>query len=253
MGEQRDAGKTQGGSSNDVMAGWPRTIAEARRVQEELSGRVMISPLRRPVTIVAGVDAAFSGDKTVAAAVLFDLETMSCIEQAYHVMPTRFPYIPGYLSFREGEALIAALGALRRQPDVIMVDGQGIAHPRGMGIASFLGVVLAMPTIGCAKSRLVGEYREPPPGKGSWSELMLKGETVGAVVRSRDRVKPLFVSPGHLVTLGDCIELVLRCCTRYRIPEPVREADGLSKRIKREIDTAGPPGKGRGDNSPLTP
>ncbi len=235
MGMGRDGGKVRGSFCEDLMAGWPRTVAEARRVQDALSGRVRITPLGRPVRTVAGLDAAFTRDKTVAAAVLFDLESMSCINETYHVAPTLFPYIPGYLSFREGEALIAALAALGRHPDVIMVDGQGIAHPRQLGIASFLGVVLGMPTIGCAKSRLVGEYQEPLPEKGCWSELILNGERVGAVLRSRDRVRPLFVSPGHMVTLDDCIELVLRCCTRYRNPEPLREADSLSKRIKREI------------------
>lgn len=217
------------------MIEWPTTIAEARSFQESLSAKVTLSPLRTTVKTVAGVDASYSGTKTVAAVALYDLETLSCIEESHHVEATRFPYVPGYLSFREGPAMIAAIAALHDKPDLIVVDGQGIAHPRRLGIASFLGVMLEIPAIGCAKSRLVGEYREPPPGKGEWSELCYKGETVGAVLRSRDGVKPLFVSPGHLVTLAESLELVLRCCTRYRLPEPVRHADSLSKRLRKEI------------------
>jgi deoxyribonuclease V len=215
------------------MIEWPTTIAEARRIQENLSARVALSPLRTRVTTVAGVDAAYVGGMTVAAAALYDLETLACIEEAHHVEPTPFPYVPGYLSFREGPAMIGAIEKLHRKPDLLMVDGQGIAHPRRLGIASFLGVLLAMPTIGCAKSRLVGEYGDPPPEKGGWSELYLNGETVGVVLRSRGQVKPLFVSPGHLITLAESLELVLRCCTRYRIPEPLRHADSLSKRLKK--------------------
>jgi len=210
-------------------------MEEARRIQESIASRVTLSPLRGKVTTVAAADAAYHLGMTVAAVAVYDLASMTCIEESRHIAATRFPYVPGYLSFQEGPALIAAITALRKRPDVIMVDGQGIAHPRRLGIASFLGVLLDIPTIGCAKSRLVGEYREPPPGKGGWSELHLEGETVGAVVRSRDRVKPLFVSPGHLVTLADAVALVLRCCIRYRIPEPLRHADALSKRIKQEI------------------
>lgn len=215
---------------------WPVTIGDARKIQESLAARVRLSPLRREIKTVAGVDAAYTGAMTVAAVAVYDLETMSCIEESHHSEATTFPYVPGYLSFREGPAMIAAIAKLRRRPDLLMVDGQGIAHPRRLGIASFLGVLLAMPAIGCAKSRLVGEYREPPAGKGGWSTLYLNGETVGAVLRSRDRVRPLFISPGHLVTVADALELVLRCCTRYRLPEPVRHADALSKRVKREAD-----------------
>lgn len=217
------------------MIEWPTTIAGARHIQDALTAKVKLSPLCGVVKTVAGVDAAFSDTMTIAAVALYDLETMSCIEEASHVEATRFPYVPGYLSFREGPAMTAAIAGLHRRPDLILVDGQGIAHPRRLGIASFLGVLLGMPTVGCAKSRLVGEYREPPPGKGEWSGLYLEGEEVGAVLRTRDRVRPLFVSPGHLVTLAESIELVLRLCTRYRIPEPLRHADALSKKLKKEV------------------
>jgi deoxyribonuclease V len=127
------------------------------------------------------------------------------------------------------------LHGLKRTPDVILVDGQGIAHPKKLGIASHIGALLDMPTIGCAKSRLVGEYKEPKPRRGSRSALKYNGETVGSVLRTRDGVRPLFVSPGHRIDLDSCIKLVLGCTRGYRIPEPLRRADFLSKKLKREI------------------
>ncbi len=213
----------------------PTTMVEAKQIQEALARRVRLVPLKGTPGIIAGVDAAFTGTMTVAAAVLFDLATMSCLAEAHHVAVTTFPYVPGYLSFREGPAILAALAALPSPPDVILCDGQGIAHPRKIGIASHLGVVAGIPTVGCAKSRLVGEFVEPPPERGTWSDLLLAGETVGAVLRTRDRVRPLFVSPGHLITLDEARELVLRCCVRYRLPEPIRHADGLVKKLKRDL------------------
>jgi deoxyribonuclease V len=217
------------------MTRWPATIAEAKLIQETLARRVKLVPLKgKPFTVV-GVDAAFTGTMTIAAAVLFDLATMTCLAEAHHVATTTFPYVPGYLSFREGPAILAALDALPATPDVILCDGQGIAHPRKIGIASHLGVLAGIPTVGCAKSRLVGEFDEPPPERGTWSDLLLAGETVGAVLRTRDRVRPLFVSPGHLITLDEARDLVLRCCVRYRLPEPIRHADALVKRLKNTI------------------
>jgi deoxyribonuclease V len=208
-------------------------MAEAKRIQETLARQVRQVPLKGTPGTIAGVDAAFSGTMTIAAAVLFDLATMACLAEVYRVAATTFPYVPGYLSFREGPAILAALAALPTTPDVILCDGQGIAHPRKIGIASHLGVLVGIPTVGCAKSRLVGEFSEPPPERGGWSDLILAGETVGAVLRTRDRVKPLFVSPGHLITLDEARELVLRCCVRYRVPEPIRRADALVSKIKR--------------------
>jgi deoxyribonuclease V len=147
-------------------------------------------------------------------------------------MLTPFPYIPGYLSFREAPAIFSAMEKLSLLPDLLIVDGQGIAHPRRIGIASFLGVLLGLPTIGCAKSRLVGKYEEPAPERGSWSPLIDKGETVGAVLRTRKGVKPVFVSPGHLVTLPEAIEIIMHCAVKYRLPEPQRAADSLAGKSK---------------------
>jgi deoxyribonuclease V len=213
---------------------WPETItiAQAREMQEKLKRKVRVAPLRKEPRFVAGVDAAFSDQEVFAAACLYSYPGLAFRKEAHTVEKLRFPYVPGFLSFREGPAIIAALRKLRQPPDVILVDGQGIAHPRGIGIASFLGVLLDTPTIGCAKTRLVGEFSPPRAKKGMWSELRFEGRTVGAVLRTREGVKPLFVSPGHLVDLESSIAIVLSCVWKYRIPEPLRCADMLSKKIK---------------------
>ncbi len=206
------------------------TIAEAREIQEQLRRKVKIVPFRCEPKFVAGVDAAFSEDEVFAAACLYRYPELSLVEQVHIVQKLRFPYVPGYLSFREGPAIIEVIKKLKRKPDLILVDGQGIAHPRSAGIASYLGVLLDVPSLGCAKKRLVGEYREPAGKKGKWSELIYEENVVGAVLRTRDGVKPLFVSPGHRVDLDSSIRIVLGCTGKYRIPEPVRCADMLSKK-----------------------
>ncbi len=215
---------------------WPATVAEAKPLQERLARQVRLVPLAREPATVAGVDAAFTADgRIVAAAALFAFPSLALIETAHAVMTVDFPYVPGYLSFREAPAYMAALGKLSRTPDLLIVDGQGIAHPRRLGIASFLGVILGIPAIGSAKSRLVGEFDEPGPERGAWSPLVDRGETVGAVLRTRSGVRPLFVSPGHLITLPESIDIILRCAARYRLPEPQRTADALAGEAKRAL------------------
>jgi deoxyribonuclease V len=208
---------------------WPVDIQEARRVQLELADRVRCVPLRSPTRLIAGVDAAFSEGRVFAAACLYAYPSLEPVEDALASNDLEFPYVPGFLTFREGPALLAALGALDRAPDLTLLDGQGIAHPRRLGIASHIGVLLGAPTIGCAKSRLVGEFREPGRERGGCSRLRFDGRTVGAVVRTRTGVRPLFVSPGHLVDIPDAIEIVLRTTAGLRIPEPLRRADRLSR------------------------
>jgi deoxyribonuclease V len=215
------------------MTEWPKTVKDAKVIQESLARRVLLTPLRKEIRTVAGVDCAFSGEKTIAAVTLFDYTSLSPLEQCHVVMKTGFPYVPGYLSFREGPAIIAALAKLPTPPDLLIVDGQGIAHPRRIGIASFLGVLLDIPSIGCAKSRLLGVYEEPPPLKGSWSPLLDNGEMIGAVLRTKEKVRPLFVSPGHLITIQEAISHVLHCAVRYRLPEPQRAADSLAAQVKK--------------------
>jgi len=215
---------------------WPRTLTlqNARELQDRLRKNVLILPLAKGPRYIAGVDAAFSDDRVFAGVCLYHFPDLALLEHTTAIQKLSFPYVPGYLSFREGPAIIAALRKLSRTPDAILADGQGIAHPRGLGIASFIGVVLDIPTIGCAKSRLVGEYTEPGAGKGSWSPLWFEGRTVGAVVRTRDRTRPLFISPGHKTDLASAMHIALNCIGKYRIPEPLRCADRLSRRIKRE-------------------
>jgi deoxyribonuclease V len=211
---------------------WPKTLNAARNMQERDKSRVLTKPLQKEPEFIAGVDAVFSEDRVFAAACLYRYPELTVLEQAAAVKQMVFPYVPGYLFFREGPAIIAALGKLKRKPDVILLDGQGIAHPRRIGSASHLGVLLDIPTIGCAKTRLVGEYQDPGERKGDWTELQFNGRTVGAVLRTRDRVQPLFLSPGHWIDLPGAIRIALNCVGRYRIPEPLRCADMLSRRMK---------------------
>jgi len=213
---------------------WPRDIRAAREIQDILSKRVKVLPLGATPAYVAAVDAAFAGDTVIAVSSLSAFPSLERIQDAVWGEEIRFPYVPGLLTFREGHAMIKALRRLRIPPDVILVDGQGIAHPRGIGIASHIGIILGKPTIGCAKSRLIGEFREPRTHKGSWSYLYYKGKEVGAVLRTRDHVKPLFISPGHLIDITASLEIVMKCLSSYRIPEPLRRADSLSRELSRQ-------------------
>lgn len=214
---------------------WPDNISNAKAIQLDLRDKVRIVPLRKNPKIIAGVDAAFSDDKIIGVACLYKYPELTLLEDAFSITKVSFPYIPGYLSFREGPSLIEALHKLKIKPDVILFDGQGIAHPKGLGIASHIGVLLDMTTIGCAKSRLVGEYKEPKLKKGGWSPLKYNHDVIGAVLRTRDNVKPVFVSPGHRIDLQASINIVLNCTGKYRISEPLRRADIISKRMKREL------------------
>lgn len=211
---------------------WPANISGAKIVQMSLREKVKIIPLKKPPGYIAGVDAAFQEDKVAGAVCLYRYPGLIPVEDASVVKRVSFPYIPGYLSFREGPVIVELIEKLEIKPDVIIFDGQGIAHPKGLGIASHIGVLLDLPTIGCAKSRLIGDYMEPGSRKGSWSLLYFNGTTVGAVLRTRDNVRPLFVSPGHRIDLQASIEIVLNCCVKYRIPEPIRRADSLAGRLK---------------------
>ncbi len=215
---------------------WPGEPSRAVRLQESLRSKVDIKALKRPPRYVAGVDAAFIKDTIVGAACLYRYPEITLVEKSHSVLPVPFPYVPGLLSFREGPALIEALRGLKRRPDIVLFDGQGIAHPRGMGVASHIGVLLGVPSVGCAKSRLVGTYREPGRSRGCRSRLVFKGRTVGVVLRTRDGVKPLFVSPGHLIDIEGSIEIVLGCVRGFRLPEPIRCAHGLSKSVKRALE-----------------
>ncbi len=213
----------------------PRNYQEAVAWQEKHRRLVKIKPLGFQPRRVAGVDATFdrAERRIFGAAALYSYPELELLEEAGVVDSCPFPYIPGLLSFREAPVLAAALAKLHRRPDVILVDGQGVAHPRGMGIASHLGIVLDIPTIGVAKSRLVGEGVEPGPEAGAVSPLIWEGRIVGLILRTKAGVKPLYLSVGHLLTLEECRRITLGCVTRYRLPLPLRRADILSRRLKR--------------------
>lgn len=218
---------------------WARTVEEARAIQEQLLKRVLVRPLQRDPRYIAAVDAAFTTGKVIAAACLFTYPGLALMDQYVVAREIAFPYVPGYLSFREGPAVMEALDGLARRPGLIMFDGQGIAHPRGIGLASHIGVLRDLPAIGCAKSRLVGEFEMPGPRKGSYSPLIYRGQTVGLVLRTRDSVRPLFVSPGHRIDLDGALRITLGCTAGYRLPEPLRIADMLSKRVKHGLESGG--------------
>jgi deoxyribonuclease V len=219
---------------------WPKDIQTAQKVQNALAQRVSIQPLKRDPKLIAGVDACFTGSTVIAAASLFTYPGLEHLEDAIAKERMHFPYIPGYLSFREGPAIIKALRKLKTQPDVVLFDGQGIAHPRGLGIAAHVGVVLDIPAVGCAKSRLIGKCDDPGPCKGDWSPLYYQGREVGAVLRTRDRVLPLFISPGHRVDLKTSIDIVMHAVSSYRLPDPIRRADHLSRlAAQKEVEYEG--------------
>ena len=181
------------------------------------------TPVGPPHT-VAGVDIGIRGDTARGAVVVLSWPGLEELESVVAEQPVRFPYVPGLLGFREVPCLLEAFERLKTRPDVALVDGQGLAHPRRFGVACHLGVVLDLPTVGVGKSRLVGEHREPGPRRGARVRLLHEGEVIGAVVRTRDGVKPLYVSIGHRVDLDTAVRLVLRSARRFRLPEPIRAA-----------------------------
>lgn len=210
---------------------WPATIEEAIAIQEQLKGEVITKDaFKQPIQYVAGVDMGFEADGTIsrAAVAVLSFPDLQLQQTAIARRPTSFPYIPGFLSFREIPAVLDALEKLNTIPDIILCDGQGIAHPRRFGIACHLGLLIDMPTIGVAKSLLVGKHEELPDQKGSWKPLQHRGETIGAVLRTRTGTKPLYISSGHRVSLPTAIEYVLRCTPKYRLPETTRIADKLA-------------------------
>ena len=209
---------------------WPVTVEEAIAIQEKLSSEIITSDQLGTVHYVAGVDVGFEENGAIsrAAVAVLSFPDLQLLEHAIAKRPTTFPYIPGFLSFREVPVVLEALEQITLIPDLILCDGQGIAHPRRFGLACHLGLLANVPTIGAAKSLLIGKHDELPLEKGSWQPLRYRGEVVGAVVRSRARVKPIYVSPGHKISLPTAIDYVLRCTPKYRLPETTRWADKLA-------------------------
>jgi deoxyribonuclease V len=215
---------------------WDITPAEAIALQKELAPLVIRSGEPGIVRLIAAADIAFpertrgwQGGLARAAVVLMSYPELAFVEHHVIEAPVSFPYVPGLLSFREIPALAIAFERLSSTPDLLLVDGQGIAHPRRFGLAAHLGLLAGIPTIGCAKSRLCGEEPDPGPERGSMSDLIDGGERIGLVVRTKGRVKPLYVSVGHLISLECAAEWVLRLAPTHRLPEPIRLADRLSK------------------------
>jgi len=209
---------------------WDLTPREAMALQAKLRDRVERADRIGVVRRVAGVDVGFERDGRITRAAIAVLEFpgLALVERAVVRKPTRFPYVPGLLSFREAPAVLAAFERLRVVPDLILYDGHGIAHPRRFGIASHLGLLLDASTIGVAKTRLVGEERAPPDRRGAWAPLVDAGEVIGAVLRTRRGVKPIYVSVGHRVSLETAVRWVMACVTKYRLPETTRWADRLA-------------------------
>lgn len=214
---------------------WDLTPGEAVALQRELRHLIQLVPPQGQITTIAGADISFNRFSNVvwAGIVVLRLDDLSIIDSVGLRTSTSFPYIPGLLSFREAPPLLEAWSRLTVRPDAIILDGQGIAHPRRFGIACHLGLLLGLPSIGCAKSLLVGRFDDPAPAAGSRSPLIHDGETVGAALRTKDKVRPVFVSPGHLVDIEAAVDLVRRSTTRYRQPEPTRQAHLLVNRLRR--------------------
>src|ERR687885_1895885 len=214
---------------------WQLTPREAVELQKQLRAQVRIEPLKRKIETVAGADISFNKFSPVvyAGIVVLRLPSLEVVEEVGVVSETHFPYVPGLLSFRETPSVLEAWAKLKTAPDAVMFDGQGIAHPRRVGIASHVGLLIDRPTFGCAKSVLVGKFEEPGEERGSWSPLVDRGETVGAALRTKRRVQPVYVSPGHLIDLEGAIDLTLRCDGGYRQPEPTRRAHLLVNALRR--------------------
>ncbi len=214
----------------------PSKLEELKSIQQELAKKVKLCPLKRKPRLVAGADVSYviSSQESIGVFVVYDLKEKKMVAKAFARLKTTFPYIPGFLSFREVPVLKEAFKGLSVMPDVLLVDGQGILHPRGLGLASHLGLELKLPAIGVAKKPLVGEFEIPPQEPGSFTPIYLNGEVKGVCLRTRKGVKPVYVSPGHLITLEEALEVVKASLSGYRIPEPLRQAHIFSQRLRHE-------------------
>jgi deoxyribonuclease V len=226
--------------SDPIRHTWDLMPKEAIALQRELAGRVEQVAVLREIQTIGAVDCALlnNGRELIAAAVVMAADSLEIIAQAYAIDAIRMPYIPGLLSFREAPTELEAIAQLPIQPDLLLVDGAGRAHPRRLGIAAHLGLWLPMPTIGVAKSRLCGEHRPVGRRRGGRVRLLDQGEVVGAVVRTRDDIKPLFVSVGNRITLDEAVRWTIRTATKARLPEPIRAAHHLATQLKIKLSAA---------------
>jgi deoxyribonuclease V len=215
--------------------------------QQNKTKNVKICAYQGNIATVAGADVAQQGEFLFACIGVFSFPRLSLLGDSYACLRASMPYIPGFLSYRELPVIVKAYRNLKVRPDIMLIDGQGIAHPRGLGLATHLGVVLDTPTIGCAKSHLYGEYRMPGAKRGAHRAMRSGHQRIGVVLRTRNNVKPLYVSPGHLVDIHDCMRIVLRVARRYRLPEPIRYAHKMAGMFARQKSGKTYHGTKRGD------
>jgi deoxyribonuclease V len=214
----------------------PEIVLQLTAQQNEMQQRVVLQKPDFDLKLIAGCDSSFIGEDTILSVfVLLSYPDLEVLEKVWHHGPVELPYIPGFLAFREAPNLLEAYKRLQQKPDLIMVDGHGISHPRRLGIATHLGIHLNKPTMGVAKKVLVGKYKEPDTAKGSVSPLVYKDEVIANVLRTKDNVKPVFVSPGHLMDLESATEIAMACATKYKLPEPTRLADHYAAVFKSEV------------------
>jgi deoxyribonuclease V len=214
----------------------PALLASLTAQQQEMQQRIVLQKPDFDLKLIAGCDSSFVGeDHILSVFVLLAYPSLEVLEKVWHYGEVELPYVPGFLSFREAPNLLKAYEKLQQKPDLIMVDGHGISHPRRLGIATHLGLQLNKPTMGVAKKVLVGKYTEPGLLKGSVSPLEHKGEHVGNVLRTKDKVKPVFVSPGHLMDLESATEIAMACAVKHKLPEPTRLADHYAAVFKSEV------------------
>jgi deoxyribonuclease V len=225
----------------EKLHGFDLSPEEARRLQEGLASRVEVGPALdlEEVRYVAGADVSTQDGMAYATVVVLDFPGLSVVEAQGFEAPLEFPYVPGLLSFREMPSLLGALEKVETAVDILVLDAQGLAHPRRMGLASHVGLFLDVPTVGCAKTVLVGKFEEPGMEKGNTTDMVHRGEVVGRAVRTRDGVSPVYISVGNGVDLDSSVELVLACCTKYRLPEPTRQAHNAANRLRRGEEIGG--------------
>ena len=214
---------------------WEVSPQESIKIQKDLKSNISLKKSFSKIDKIAGADVSYYKNKMIAGVIIFEFPNLKTIERQSFISPVNFPYIPGLLTFREGPSLLSAFKKVKNEPDIILFDGQGIAHPRRMGIATHLGLFLDKPTIGCAKSRLSGEYTSIGDEKGDYVLLKEDKEILGVVLRTRKRVKPIFVSPGHKIDLPNSIEITLKCTGKYRVPIPVRDAHIFVNQIRNDL------------------
>jgi deoxyribonuclease V len=217
---------------------WHTDFGQAKIIQEKLAKKLKICKLLSPINRIAGFDVSYlkSQDLLIGGMVVLDFPSLQVIESTIRTRPISFPYVPGYLSFREAPVLLDLITAYKKKIDIFLFDGHGIAHPRGLGLAAHIGVLINKPSLGCAKKKLVGMFNPPANGRGATSDLIYQGRTVGKVLRTKAGIKPVFISIGHRIDLQQGVELILSCCRKYRLPEPIRQAHQLVTKWRKEYE-----------------